>query len=104
MGNHTALTVPRAEAAEKIREQLEQGRGILALPITSRASLETADTARKLWRDLTYELLKRLFTDTSEAYGFIGSPIGFRSISRRFDPERERERFRKEHQKQLTEL
>lgn len=62
------LLVPRAEAAQKIREQLEKARGIRSRRIAGAQDLSSAQDERKAWTHYTGELLNRLFRDASAAW------------------------------------
>ncbi|HMD70271.1 MAG TPA: hypothetical protein VKF41_02950 [Bryobacteraceae bacterium] len=72
-----ALAVPRVEAAQKIRTQIEKGYQLRDLAITSQSELDTANAQRSKWSSYNTELLKRLFDNTSMAneYNYFGGCV-----------------------------
>lgn len=55
------LSIPKADAEQKIRSRIEKGRAIIDLPINSREELLVARAGEDKWSDYNRELLKHLF-------------------------------------------
>jgi predicted nucleotide-binding protein len=74
-----ALRVPRAEAAEKIQRQINEGEELLGIQPGNEEELDEFREKRKVWSDYNAELLKTLFTtpeiseEYSRAYGGVFS-------------------------------
>ena len=62
-----ALRVPRAEAAEKIQAQINEGEALLAQQPRSEPELAGLRERRRIWSDYNRELLVQLFTSTAVA-------------------------------------
>jgi predicted nucleotide-binding protein len=61
------LVVPKVEAEQKIKTQIEKGRGIRNLEINSEEDLEKAQAEESKWSKYNVELLTRLFDNASIA-------------------------------------
>lgn len=72
----TSLCVPRAEAADRIQKQINEGEALLTVPIESEAQLEQLGEKKKAWSDYNEELLRRLF-DTDELSEEYNAFYGF---------------------------
>jgi hypothetical protein len=64
------LLVPRADAAEKIQRQIDEGDAIHGLEIRSEEPLKSARRRRSEWVDFTKQLLNRLFSTDEMASEF----------------------------------
>jgi predicted nucleotide-binding protein len=76
-----ALRVPRAEAAEKIQAQINEGESLLARQPRSESELESVKELRRIWSDYNRELLVQLFTSTAvaeEYSAFVGGSFSMR--------------------------
>jgi predicted nucleotide-binding protein len=59
------LQVPRSEAEDRVKAQIEKGRQILTRTIQNESELEDARREMQIWSDYNIELLKRI-VDTNE--------------------------------------
>jgi predicted nucleotide-binding protein len=76
-----ALRVPRAEAAEKIQAQINEGEALLAQQPRSEPELDRVKEERRIWSDYNRELLVRLFTSSAvaeEYSAFVGGALSMR--------------------------
>ena len=70
-----ALCVPRAEAAEKIQAQIDEGEALLVQQPRSNAELDKLKEQSRIWSDYSKELLVQLFTSSAiaeEYSAFVG--------------------------------
>lgn len=79
-----ALRVPRAEAAEKIQAQINEGEALLAQQPRSELELDRLKEQRRIWSDYNRELLAQLFTSTAVADEYSSSVGGAFSMSPTF--------------------
>ena len=61
-GEATTLSVSLADAEAQLREHVEKGTVILALPINDKSALDQAQAQYYTWDEYNSTLLKRLFT------------------------------------------
>lgn len=68
------LTIPTADARDKLAERIEKGQELLALQIDSQAQLEQLKKEYSKWSAYNVELLKQMFSDESmsKEYSFWG--------------------------------
>jgi hypothetical protein len=59
------LIIPRSSAVQKITAQIEKGKQLLGIKITTDAQLDDAWDAYRKWSSYNKELLKRMFSDSS---------------------------------------
>lgn len=70
-----ALRVPRAEAAEKIQAQINEGEALLAQQPCSKTELDKLEEQQRIWSDYSRGLLVQLFTTSAiaeEYSAFVG--------------------------------
>ena len=69
-GGVPPLRVSRAEATSQLRKRLMLGRNLVTRPINSPEELREAEANFQSWREYTYDLLRKLFTEESPADAF----------------------------------
>jgi len=74
----TALKVSKAEAQQRLDQQIAEGRTIQGQDVSSQQALARAHTHLMSWREYTVELLRRLFDDDEPTQAFEAnySPFG----------------------------
>ncbi len=81
----TTLRVSLADAETQLRERVEKGAAILALPINDKSGLDQAQAQYFTWDEYNSTLLKRLFTspEIAQEYAYWGIAVlgGPRSLA-----------------------
>jgi predicted nucleotide-binding protein len=84
MPSHTALTMNREDARERLRERAERAATVFPSRIESQNDLSEAQEQEKKWRAYNRELLCKIFTTEDYAHDYDNSCIPMHHIQDRY--------------------